>query len=163
MNNFSNLYKKELLYSLVVLLTFFLPWVSWGFISFKGYQIPNMISNYGDLGDLLSVSNFERNNNEIVLAYSIYLIPILTVSSILINLKGKKPSTVLNYLAVYVVFASIYSATIYKSTLLKTADIGIYVIVISTILYSGSLYYDNKKSSTRNKEGEFKIDRFRAN
>lgn len=157
-----NLEKRELIYASIVLLSFFLPWVSWGLISFKGYQMPGMISDYSNLDDILKSLTRPDSQGQTLLAYSIYLIPVLTITSLIKNIRQENSKAPLNFLVLYVILSTIYSSSIYGLALLSSADIGIYIIVIATIIYTASLYNDKKKNITRENTQDFRIDKFRT-
>jgi len=80
--------KTNSIFSLGLLISFFIPWFNFGIFTWSGYEFP--IS----LDKLYFVSLFPENSDisYLKMTYFIYLIPILSIISIIRDLSGKSGS-----------------------------------------------------------------------
>jgi hypothetical protein len=112
-----SIFKKEIIFAGLLLISYFLPWISLDFISFSGYQIPEIAKGISDIGNIFKSKTVDDNSETLYLAYSLYLIPILSVATIVAGLIGS---------------AFIYCLIQYGNVF-KISSIGMYSTVISAI------------------------------
>jgi hypothetical protein len=81
--------KNRTLCSIVLLISFFLPWVDFTFFSFSGFGIPSSLNRLAMIGSMWNKTDYSQLN----WGYSLYLIPIfaiLSTCSDLMNIKQLK-------------------------------------------------------------------------
>lgn len=72
----------RLFFSFVVLISFFLPWIDFGFYSFSGYNLPSSFDK------VITINNFfnsQENLGLLKFSYLLYLIPVCACVSILMQ------------------------------------------------------------------------------
>ena len=79
--------KTEIIAAIVIVVAFFLPWVSFGgLISLSGYELPNFASAMGELGNAFSED--KKTTTDYTL-YIVYLVPLLSLAVLLIDYLDK--------------------------------------------------------------------------
>lgn len=135
---------REIIFAVLLFVSFFLPWISWNLISFSGYQITDISRGLSDIGDTFKLDSINNYKGTIYLAYSLYLIPILSVATIIVGLIGYNPKTVGTFAGLYPLIALIYCLVQYGN-IFKMAGIGIYATIISSVLLLYSSLTSTKK------------------
>ena len=124
---------REIIFAVLLFVSFFLPWISWNFISFSGNQIIDISRGLSNIGDTFRLDAINNYKGTIYLAYSLYLIPILSVATIIVGLVGYNPKTVGTFAGLYPLIALIYYLVQYGN-IFKIASMGIYATIISSVL-----------------------------
>ena len=83
-----NIKKIENICAIIIIVAFFLPWVSLGIISFSGYDLPNLASLASSFDAAFS-ENGESSGSANSL-YAVYLIPLLSISILFMEYLGKE-------------------------------------------------------------------------
>ena len=75
-----NFKKIENICAIAIIVAFFMPWISLGFISFSGYDLPNLASSLGEFGAafLEDSSGSSSASN----AWLVYLVPVLAIAAL---------------------------------------------------------------------------------
>ena len=82
-----NFFKKgENVFSLLLLVSFFLPWVDMGIASLPGYKVVSVGQGLTDLA-----KTFGNNDFSTTYLYSLYLIPFLALLIMYMSYKGETP------------------------------------------------------------------------
>ncbi len=130
MNKF--LEKTEMIFAAVLLLGFFLPWVSLGgLVSFSGYNIPEALKGLSVLAGAFSEKTTETPI-KVYLSYLMYLIPLLSIIVIVLGLKDMKTKLV-SIFAGLLPFIFLIYALIDFGNIFKAASIGVYVTLLAAL------------------------------
>lgn len=122
----------ELLFALLFIIAFFLPWVDLGLLKIIGWDIPSLQKK------ITKVSNFfSRDKAFVYQAYIVYLIPIFSILVIIlwVTLKQKMARILLACTGTFTFALSIY---LYFSV--PKAGSGIYLLFVSSLLSIIYLY-----------------------
>ncbi|MBD8389081.1 hypothetical protein [Dysgonomonas sp. BGC7] len=130
----------EILFAILFIIAFFLPWLDWGMIKIVGWDIPDIQKK------ITKVSNFfSRNKESVYTTYIVYLIPILSliVFSTWLALKKKTARALLMTTGI---LAFIVSLNLFYK--LPKAGSGVYLLCgtsILSIVYLIFIYRRNRK------------------
>lgn len=127
----------ELLFALLFIIAFFLPWVDMGLLKIIGWDIPSWKKT------ITKFSNFvSRNKTSIYQAYIVYLIPVFSilVMTLWVTLKQKMARILLACTGIFTFALSIY---LYFSV--PKAGSGIYLLFVSSLLSIIYLYFIFRK------------------
>ena len=75
-----NFKKIENICAIAIIVAFFLPWLSLGFISFSGYDLPNLASSVSQFGAAFSEDSSASSSGSN--AWLVYLVPLLAVAAL---------------------------------------------------------------------------------
>ena len=96
--------KWENVFSLVLLISFFLPWVDFGIVSIPGYKIVSVGQGLSDLA-----SAFGNENTSLPPSlYLVYLIPLLSLLIMYMSYKEQKPKLLSAFTGIFIVLAFFY-------------------------------------------------------
>jgi len=138
-------YVRDIIFAALLFVSFLLPWISWNFISFSGYQIIDISKGLSSIGDTFGLDAMNHYKGATYFSYSLYLIPILSVATIVVGLIGYNPKKVGVFAGLYPLVALIYCLVQYGN-IFKIASIGIYATIISgALLLFSSLASANKQ------------------
>lgn len=146
-----NLFRQaNVIFSGVLLIAFFMPWVNFSFFTLSGYEIPEKVKAINNVIDFFSKNNPILPN--LYLSYALYLIPIFCTITIVRAIAGYG-SSVFSFLgALTVIVLACYAYSQYGEVVVKAADIGLYTTVITAvILFFVSLPFGNAAQSNHNK------------
>lgn len=91
----------EVLIAFLLLITFFLPWASWGILvtnlTISGYEIPIRLKELIQTADLFSKGNTDEAMLIVFGSYLVYTIPLFSIATIIFGLNKKNRSS--NYVA----------------------------------------------------------------
>lgn len=122
--------KKTTLFSIILVVAFFLPWVDFSFITFSGYELPKAIHQLSTIGG--------GGSSLIFLVYLVYLIPIFSILNIASDFKLISFSQSFKkfdfYLAVLLCIYIIYTAIERGTDIISFLGIGFFVTSIISIL-----------------------------
>lgn len=134
----------ELIFALLFIIAFFLPWVDMGLIKIIGWDLPSVQKTMTKIGNL-----FSRNKTSIYTTYTIYGIPMLSLLSIISYFLGKqKISRILLLLS----SISAFILSIYLFFKVPKADSGIYVLCISSFISLFYLFFSKRNNFDKEKE-----------
>ena len=124
--------KIENICAIVLIVAFFLPWVSFGgMFSFAGYQIPNALEGANQLLAIGSESGEVASNPEI---YLVYLVPLLAVG-VLATDYLKSDKKVAHYVAIAAgVLPLLGFLYMLQRNGMQGMAIGIYLTVLASIV-----------------------------
>lgn len=134
----------EILFAILFIIAFFLPWLDWGMIKIVGWDIPDIQKK------ITKVSNFfSRNKESVYTTYIVYLIPILSliVFSTWLALKKKTARALLMTTGI---LAFIVSLNLFYK--LPKAGSGVYLLCgtsILSIVYLIFIYRRNRKQKEK--------------
>ncbi|WP_147320015.1 hypothetical protein [Chitinophaga silvisoli] len=117
--------------SVALLLSFFIPWISWRFLKFSGYDLPPVINSIYTTGRL-TIDGIPI----ISMAYLLYLIPFLCVLSIIRDLTGLRLVPVTSEFIAGLVLGGVFYYYIDNvgNNFLYSLSIGYYLTIISSVL-----------------------------
>ena len=144
-NNFSNTHtnttqlngftmKKTTIFSLGLLVAFFLPW----YFSLSGFKIPMAYDKWGSLGEL-----FGHNMVFVKVTYILYLLPICAIYNILMDFTGNKKPYFLNEFIIGIIITGVLLIPTIVNSSPSLWGIGYYLTVIFSVL--GVWQNDRKK------------------
>jgi len=130
---------SETILSSLLLISFFLPWISKGVfftdLSVSGFEIPSKLKQFIDSSDTIS-ANGENNLEIVYISYLLYAIPIFSFASIILGLNKKTNSS--NYLSRVASAIPVLVGTLFIVSLifgrgedvLQYLDIGFYLTIL---------------------------------
>lgn len=152
----------ELILASLLLISFFLPWLSWGVIftniTVRGYEIPSKIK------DLLNITDiFPNNDNDSIIAlytsYLLYCIPTFSFAAIILGLNKKNnqsihvariASVIPILLGMIFLFLMVVGK---KNDFLQYLDIGFYLSILIGIalwILTSTAYHSQKDVNIKN-------------
>lgn len=134
----------ELLFSLLFIIAFFLPWVDMGLVKIIGWDIPSLQKK------MTQVTNFfSRNKSFIYQAYAVYLIPLFSILVMVfwLMLKQKLARVLITVTSVYT-----FALSIYLFYSVPKAGSGIYLLSGSSLLCLVYLFFIFRKKKEANIE-----------
>ncbi|MDU1892311.1 MAG: hypothetical protein E6767_16625 [Dysgonomonas sp.] len=119
----------ELLFALLFIVAFSLPWLDMGLIKAVGWDIPGIQKKMAQVTNIFKI--FSKNKESLYFAYVVYLIPLLSivVISLWILLKQKAGRVVLMITGI---FGFIVSLNLFYK--LPKAGSGVYLLCATSIL-----------------------------
>jgi len=124
--------KSEMLFAVLLLLGFFLPWASiGGFVSFSGYNIPEAIKGVSGFANSFSEGPSETPV-KVYLSYLLYLIPLLSIIIIVLSVKEIKTG-ILSFITGVLPFLFLIYALIDIGNIFQAASIGVYITLIAAL------------------------------
>jgi hypothetical protein len=116
--------------SIALLLSFFIPWISWRFFKFSGYDLPPIINSIYP-GGKLTIDGIPI----ISMAYLLYLIPFLCVLSIIRDVTGLQLLPVTSEFIAGLVLGGVFYYYINSvgNNFLYSLSIGYYLTIISSV------------------------------
>lgn len=119
----------EIIFSGVLLLAFFLPWISFnGFMEFTGFSLPRAMQ---ELGSVVSYFGGGDVPIEADALYFLYLIPILAIVVLVLSFLAKPTAVfaIIGGLIPYV--ALVYSLVEFGNELFQVSTIGVYLTLLA--------------------------------
>lgn len=123
----------KLFFSIVLLISFFLPWIDFGFYSFNGYTLPTSLDKLIAVDRIFTGS---EDFNYLKFSYLLYLIPLCTCFSMIIQITSKGKSVfwgefIFGLLGVIMVFLYVFSIT---EDVVEVFGIGFYLTGIASFV-----------------------------
>ncbi|MFT3994276.1 MAG: hypothetical protein QM660_08210 [Dysgonomonas sp.] len=142
MNRVNRYISFELLFALLIIIAYFLPWLDMGLIKAVGWDIPKLQKTITKVTNL-----FSRNKSFIYQTYAIFGVPVLSAISMLLwVMLKKKASRFFLYLSSILGFV----LSLYLYTALPKVGSGVYLLTGSTLLSIIYLVLSRKKKSNNN-------------
>lgn len=148
---------RTTLFSVGLLIAFFLPWVDVVFVAYNGYSLPIAIDKFKDIAEVGKIFDINKKVGDVSilkLSYILYLIPIFCIVNIIRSFNGQKRlSYLLNefnigLLSVLLLYAYLMSIDV-KSNVLS---VGYYLTaafsLIGLFLPNSIIQKDNNKTAT---------------
>jgi len=127
-----NIKKIENICAIIIIVAFFLPWVSLGFISFSGYDLPNLASFVNSFDAAFS-ENGESSGSANSL-YAVYLIPLLSISILFMEYLGKESKKLCLTAGTLNVVGFLYVLIFETEGDIGMMGIGIWITVLASIV-----------------------------
>ncbi|SVC32954.1 uncharacterized protein METZ01_LOCUS285808 [marine metagenome] len=124
--------KLENICAIIIIVAFFLPWVSLGFISFSGYDLPNLASFVNSFDAAFS-ENGESSGSANSL-YAVYLIPLLSISILFMEYLGKESKKLCLTAGTLNVVGFLYILIFETEGDIGMMGIGIWITVLASIV-----------------------------
>lgn len=135
--------KRNTIFSIGILIAFFLPWIDLTFFTLSGYNIPTSLDK---INNVSKVFNSNDNSDILKISYFLYLIPICSAFNIIKDISGYKGSYFLNeflfgIIGVILLFIMVNNIN-EKAT--SVFSIGYYLTALFSVL--GIFSYNSNKS-----------------
>ena len=127
-----NIKKIENICAIIIIVAFFLPWVSLGFISFSGYDLPNLASFVNSFDAAFS-ENGESSGSANSL-YAVYLIPLLSISFLFMEYLGKESKKLCLTAGTLNVVGFLYILIFETEGDIGMMGIGIWITVLASVV-----------------------------
>jgi len=127
-----NIKKIENICAIIIIVAFFLPWVSLGFISFSGYDLPNLASFVNSFDAAFS-ENGESSGSANSL-YAVYLIPLLSISILFMEYLGKESKKLCLTAGTLNVVGFLYVLIFETEGDIGMMGIGIWITVLASVV-----------------------------
>lgn len=130
-------FRVEIILLAGILISFFLPWVDFTFFSISGYEIPIRIANLENFSN--TFSNQDQTSPIVLWSYTLYLIPFLSISALILNIIGKQKRVLEKIVASIPIIIVLFFYLVFGNQAFNTFTIGIYLTLflsISLIIYS---------------------------
>jgi len=116
--------------AICLIIFFFFPWMNiGGLIKFSGYEIPDAVKTLGQFA--ASFGETTKMNPKVHLFYLLYLIPIFSVITIILNIKGREPKYAGLVAAAVPIVSLIYFVYEIGSEILDGLAIGAYLTLFT--------------------------------
>jgi len=136
--------KLESKFSIALIVAFFLPWFSMGIVSFSGYSLPSaVIAMY----ELRASFGGKSPNDALMFLYLIYLIPILSLATIILDIKGKNIKITAFITSVIVLGSFIFLMITTGLKAFNGFSIGAYLTLIIAVLLLVKVFIKLDKNS----------------
>lgn len=125
--------KRNTIFSIGVLIAFFLPWIDLTFLTLSGYNIPTSLDKLSNVGKVFkSTSNLDI----LKVSYLLYLIPICSAFNVIKDISGYKGSYFLNefvfgIIAVILLFIVVINI---NEKITSVLSIGYYLTALFSVL-----------------------------
>ncbi|MCK5268934.1 MAG: hypothetical protein KAR07_12210 [Spirochaetes bacterium] len=126
--------RYENIFAVGLILAFFLPWISFGgFFSLNGLDMPRILGGLGEIAKGFSdKKNVDTSGTWIF--YIFYLIPILSISYLVLTLKKNKNIKVISIITGLIpILGLIYALINYGSKVIHLLSIGGYLTILCGI------------------------------
>lgn len=135
------------IFSVGILISFFLPWIDLGFYSVNGFEIPT------SLDKLITVNQVFSNENDVSylkFSYIMYLIPLFALINVVMDISKANFRTQLDEFGIGIIVAILLFAFIYSihENAISTMSIGYYLTVLFGILGLFSFRKKQKEETT---------------
>lgn len=133
-------FRFEWLLVLFIIISFLLPWISWGKLLYTGFDIPFI---YKKTTKISNTVLFFMKKDSVYLAFYIYLVPVLSVLSALFLMKSRiKTSNLFLFLSSLFGFAlSMYMYYyLMNSKLFKLSHAGVGLHLLCVVSFIGVFY-----------------------
>ena len=127
-----NIKKIENICAIIIIVAFFLPWVSLGFISFSGYDLPNLASFVNSFDAAFS-ENGESSGSANSL-YAVYLIPLLSIGILFMEYLGKESKKLCLTAGTLNVVGFLYVLIFETEGDIGMMGIGIWITVLASVV-----------------------------
>ncbi|MBN2652150.1 MAG: hypothetical protein JXR63_07195 [Spirochaetales bacterium] len=133
----TNLKNPRVVFSLLLVVGFFLPWISLGWMkTFSGYNIPEAVKNFTSGVDManafLGGGSKAKLPAKYYLSFLLYLIPLAGLANMIIYVSVKKIDTrIFSFITGLIPFAFLIYALIDVGNVLAGAGIGFYLCIFS--------------------------------
>ena len=125
-----NFKKIENICAIAIIVAFFLPWISLGFISFSGYDLPNLASSMAEFGAAFSDTPASSNGAHVWL---VYLVPVLAIAALAFEYL-EKDSKNLFVVSGFVNLAVFIIAMVQVEGEIGSFGVGLWLTILSTIV-----------------------------
>jgi len=124
--------KLENICAIIIIVAFFLPWVSLGFISFSGYDLPNL-GSLANSFDAAFSENGESSGSANNL-YAVYLIPLLSIGILFMEYLGKESKKLCLTAGTLNVVGFLYVLIFETEGDIGMMGIGIWITVLASVV-----------------------------
>ncbi|MBS1778055.1 MAG: hypothetical protein JST70_01945 [Bacteroidetes bacterium] len=136
--------QTNIIFSGILLIAFFMPWVNLSFISLSAYEIPEKMRAINN-----GVNFFIHGSSTmpyLYVAYALYLIPIFCLTTIIRGVAGYSTKAFSFIAATVAITLLVYAISLIGEVILKIATIGLYITSITSfILFFASLPLNTPK------------------
>jgi hypothetical protein len=127
-----NFKKLENISAIAIVAAFFLPWVSLGFMSFSGYDLPNAWHTITSFTNALSET--KSTSADINYAYASYLVPLLSLGLLLLEFLGKPSRTYSIVVGALNIIGFLYHLIFRSGGELGFYGVGLWITVLASLL-----------------------------
>ncbi|MCK4909614.1 MAG: hypothetical protein KAS70_06920 [Planctomycetes bacterium] len=141
--------RLEDIFAVSLIVCFFMPWVSLGgLISFSGYQIPDLVKGVSSLVSAFS-DEPQPMNKKLYILYLLYLIPICSVTTIVLGRKGISSRISSLFAGLTPLAAFTYCLSKSGTDIFEGMAIGAWLTIIAAVGILVSLFMSNDSKKTQ--------------